>query len=61
VRPRRLFTEAAILKTNEENQRALTEVSSTPFVNRYENCKVVAVTTEKNVATVDKFSKFDAA
>jgi hypothetical protein len=61
VRPRRLFTEAAILKTNEENQSALTEVSSTPSVNRYENCKVVAVTTEKNVATVDKFSKFDAA
>jgi hypothetical protein len=61
VRPRRLFTAAAILKTNEENQNALTQVTSTLSVNRYEYCKVVAVTTEKNVATVDKFSKFDAA
>lgn len=61
VRPRRLFTAAAILKTNEENQNALTDFSSTPSVNWYENCKVVAVTAEKNVATVDRFSRFAAA
>jgi hypothetical protein len=61
VRPRRLFTAAAILKTNEENQNALTDFSSTPSVNWYENCKVVAVTAEKNVATVDKLSRFAAA
>jgi len=61
VRPRRLFTAAAILKTNEENQNALTDFSSRPSVNRHEDCKVVAVTPEKNVATVDKFSRFAAA
>jgi hypothetical protein len=61
VRPSRLFTAAAILKTNEENQNALTDFPSTPSVNWYENCSVVAVTAEKNVATVDKFRRFEAA
>lgn len=61
VSPRRLFTAAAILNTSDENQKAFTESDSTLPVDWYENCKVVAVTAEKNVATVDRFNRFDAA
>jgi len=57
VRPRTLFTAAAILKTNRENQNTLTDFFSTPSVNWYKNCKVIAVTAKKNITTVDKFSR----
>jgi hypothetical protein len=61
VNRRRLFTAAAILNTNDENQKALTASDKTFPVALYENCKVVAVTAEKNVATVDRFNIFDTA
>ena len=61
VNPRRLFTAAAILNTSDENQKAFTESAKTFPVEPYENCNVLAVTAEKNVATVDRFSRFDAA
>lgn len=61
VSPRRLFTAAAILNTSDENQKAFTQSANTCPVEPYENCNVDAVTAEKNVATVDRFSRFDAA
>jgi len=61
VSPRRLFTDAAMLNTNDENQKALTASASTVPVLEDENCKVDAVTAEKNVATVDKFNRLAAA
>lgn len=60
VSPKRLFTAAAILNTREANQKQLTAVESLLFSNSYENCKVVAVTAEKNVATVERLSKLVA-
>lgn len=50
-----------MLNTNDENQKALTASESTVPVVADENCKVDAVTAEKNVATVDKFNKLVAA
>lgn len=61
VSPRRLFTDAAMLNTNEANQKAFTESASTVPVLEDENCKVDAVTAEKNVATVDKLNRLVAA
>jgi hypothetical protein len=46
-----------MLNTNEVNQNAFTALAWTLLVSAYENCKVVAVTAEKNVATVDRLSK----
>lgn len=62
VRPsRRLFMAAPTLKTNDVNQKPFTLFASALSVWPYENCIVVAVTAEKNVATVVTFSKFAAA
>lgn len=49
-----------ILNTNEVNQNALTAFAAVLLVSSNENCRVVAVTAEKNVATVDRFSKLAA-
>ena len=61
VNPRRLLTAAPIENTREVNQNPLTESARGSPVLSKENCSVVAVTAEKNVATVDKFSKLAAA
>ena len=58
VSPRRLLTAAWMLKTNDVNQNALTATANGLVPMLYENCNVVAVTAEKNVATVLRFSKF---
>lgn len=50
-----------MLKTNDVNQNPLTEFSSGVSILSKENCNVVAVTAEKNVATVDRLSRFAAA
>ena len=50
-----------MLNTSDENQKAFTESDNKLPVEPYENCNVDAGTTEKNVATVVKFNKFDAA
>lgn len=60
VNPRREFTAAAMLNTRDPNQKQLTASGSGAPVLPYENCKVVAVTAEKNVATVERLSKFVA-
>ena len=61
VNPKRLLTAAAMLNTIEVNQKALTAFSSgVPWVSKV-YCKVVAVTAEKNVATVDKLRRLAAA
>jgi len=60
VKPRRLLTAAAILNTSDVNQKALTAFSSgVPWLSKV-YCNVVAVTAEKNVATVDKFRRLAA-
>ena len=60
VNPKRLLTAAAMLNTIEVNQKALTASSSgVPWVSKV-YCKVVAVTAEKNVATVDKLRRLAA-
>ena len=55
VSPRRLFTADAILNTNEMNQNKFTASDSWVPTWSKENCNVVAVTAEKNVATVLRF------
>ncbi len=60
VKPKRLLTAAAMLNTIEVNQKALTASSSgVPWLSKV-YCNVVAVTAEKNVATVDKLSRLAA-
>ena len=60
VNPKRLLTAAAMLNTIEVNQKALTAFSSgVPWLSKV-YCKVVAVTAEKNVATVDKLRRLAA-
>ena len=61
VRPRRELTAAPMLNTSEVNQKPFTLFASRVSVWSNENCIVVAVTAEKNVATVDRLSKFAAA
>ena len=58
VSPSRLLTAAPMLKTNDVNQKVLTALATVVSVFSKENCIVVAVTAEKNVATVLRFSKF---
>ena len=50
-----------MLKTSDVNQNALTTFAAGPSVSLYENCKLVAVTEEKKVAMVDRFSRLSAA
>ena len=49
-----------ILNTSDVNQNALTALAARPSVAPYENCKLVAVTEEKKVATVERLSRFCA-
>ena len=58
VSPSKLLTAAPMLKTNEVNQKVLTALATVVSVFSKENCIVVAVTAEKNVATVLRLSKF---
>lgn len=60
VRPSRLFTAAAMLKTREANQKQLTASDMVLRDKLKENCMVVAVTAEKNVATVERFNRLVA-
>ena len=50
-----------MLKTSEANQNALTTFAAGLLVSLYENCRLVAVTEDKKVATADRFSRFSAA
>lgn len=61
VKPSKLLTAAPMLKTSEVNQKPLTASARGVPVLSNENCIVVAVTAEKNVATVDRLSKLAAA
>ena len=61
VNPSSEFTAAAIENTIEVNQKPLTASASGFPVDSKENCKVVAVTALKKVATVDRLSRFAAA
>lgn len=56
VSPNKLFTAAAILKTSDANQKELTATWVLVEVRGKENCRVVAVTAEKKVATVERLS-----
>ena len=58
VTPSKLFTAAPILNTSDVNQNEFTAFCNGPLVMSNENCIVVAVTAEKNVATVLRFSRF---
>jgi len=49
-----------ILKTSDVNQNALTALAAGLVVTPNENCKLVAVTEEKKVATVERLSRFCA-
>ena len=49
-----------MLKTREVNQNAFTALAAALWVSAYENCRVVAVTAEKKVATVDRLSRLAA-
>ena len=61
VTPSKLLTALAILKTSEMNQNELTaSATGFPTVSK-ENWSVVAVTAEKNVATVLRFRRLFAA
>ncbi len=55
------MTAAPILNTKEVNQKPFTLLASLVSVWSNENCIVVAVTALKNVATVDRLSRFAAA
>lgn len=61
VNPSRLLTAAPIENTSDVNQKPLTESANGFPVLSNENCNVVAVTAEKNVATVERFNRFAAA
>lgn len=61
VSPSKLLTAAPTEKTSEVNQNPLTESDSGSPVLSKENCNVVAVTAEKNVATVERFNRLAAA
>ena len=58
VTPSRLLTAAPMLNTNEVNQNEFTAFANGLSVISKENCMVVAVTAEKNVATVLRLSRF---
>lgn len=60
VNPSKLLTAAPILKTREANQKVFTTTSAGLVWASYENCKVVAVTAEKNVATVERLRRLVA-
>ena len=60
VRPSRLLTAAAILKTRDVNQKPFTAFATDDWRDAKEYCKQVAVTAEKNVAIVERLSKFIA-
>ena len=58
VTPSKLFTAAPMLNTSEMNQNEFTaSASGLPTMSK-ENCMVVAVTAEKNVATVLRLRRF---
>ena len=61
VRPNKLFTAAPMLKTKDVNQNPLTLSPRGVPTFSNENCRVVAVTPENNVATVDRFRRLAAA
>jgi hypothetical protein len=56
VSPSKLLTAAAMLKTRDANQNELTASLMCVPVKLKENWRVVAVTAEKKVATVDRLS-----
>lgn len=60
VKAIKLLTPDDTLKTSDKNQKRLTtplkELDGTASVSAYVNCSVVAVTLEKNVAIVVKFT-----
>jgi hypothetical protein len=60
VKPRRLLTAAAMLNTIEVNQKALTASSRGVLWLSKVYCKVLAVTAEKNVATVVRLRRLAA-
>lgn len=60
VNPRRLLTAAAMLKTIEANQKQFTESAISVLSSAKENCRVVAVTAEKKVATVERLRRLFA-
>jgi hypothetical protein len=60
VSPSKLLTAAAMLNTSEENQKEFTASAKGLLVALYESWMVVAVTAEKNVATVVRFNRFVA-
>lgn len=53
--------DSQMLKTSDANQNAFTAFAAGPSVSLYENCKLVAVTEEKKVVMVDRFSRLSAA
>jgi hypothetical protein len=60
VSPSKLFTAALILKTRDRNQKQFTALAIESFGSSNENWRVVAVTAEKKVATVDKLRRLVA-
>jgi len=52
---------AETLKTNDENQDALTIIDNVEVVFLYESCRSVAVTTENMVPNVARLERLDAA
>jgi len=58
ISPRKQFADAAMLNTNDENQKALTTSERTVPVLEDDSCKVEAVTAEKNVVAVAKFNRW---
>jgi hypothetical protein len=60
VTPSKLFTAAAMLKTIEENHKLLTASLAGECSSSKENCRVVAVTAEKKVATVERLRRLFA-
>lgn len=53
-------TNSPILNTSDVNQNALTAFAARLLVSPNENCRLVAVTEEKKVATVERLSRFCA-
>ena len=50
-----------MLRTSDENHKALTALAAGLLVSSNEKCKLLAVTEEKKVAMVNKFVGFSAA
>lgn len=60
VSPSKLFTAAPMLKTRERNQKQFTELATELCSSSNENWRVVAVTAEKKVATVERLRRLEA-